>query len=209
MISRLDPERKRDARDGAMMLLGYAAALRGIELVGLDWQRAGGRAYGGTGFVSAEPEGLLVTLLTSKASQLTPVQLAIPDREMPTLRTWLDQWIAHARVQLGEPLFRPIDRHQRVQPTRLAGESVAAIGGARECWPMRRQRAWRLKMRSFSLGSSAPTACAGATAHRRQMRGSRCPKSAHGRGTQATRRWANTSRYRQGWHSSGLEGVGF
>ena len=46
---------------------------------------------------------------------------------MPSLRVWLDRWLALADVQGGEPLFRPIDRLQRILPARLAGDPVAKI----------------------------------------------------------------------------------
>jgi hypothetical protein len=93
----------------------------------LDWQRPGGRAHGGTGYLTIEHEGLEVTLLSSKASQITPRTLPIPDKEMPSLRVWLDRWLAHAKVQGGEPLFRPVDRHGWARRSRLSGDAVAKV----------------------------------------------------------------------------------
>lgn len=46
---------------------------------------------------------------------------------MPSLRLWLDKWLAHAKIRGGEPLFRPIDREQRLQAARLSGDAVAKI----------------------------------------------------------------------------------
>jgi integrase len=100
VVAGLDPDIPRDARDATILLLGFAAALRGSEVTGLDWQRTGGRHLGGTGVLSQERDGLLVTLTTSKGSQITPVTLAV---------------------------LRPVDRHQNVLPARLAPDAVAKI----------------------------------------------------------------------------------
>jgi hypothetical protein len=50
-----------DARDAALLVLGWAAALRRSELVGLDWQKLGA----GSGYVEILERGLVVTLPTS------------------------------------------------------------------------------------------------------------------------------------------------
>jgi integrase len=65
LIEGLNHERAIDARDAALLSLGWAAALRRSELVGLDWQRLGA----GTGFVLVDERGIVVTLMASKASQ--------------------------------------------------------------------------------------------------------------------------------------------
>jgi integrase len=209
VIDRLNPEVASDARTAAMLLLGYAAGLRSAELVGLDWQRAGGRAYGGTGFVSVEPEGLEVTLLTSKASQLAPVQLAIPDREMPTLRTWIDRWIAHAQVRPGAPLFRPINRHKTIQPNRLASPSVANI--VKACMLKHAQQTGMPEAEalllagqfsSHSMRRGYCTTAANARVPLSQIR----PRSRH-RSDEVLGRYIASAE--QGWNHSGLEGVGF
>jgi hypothetical protein len=57
---------------------------------------------------------------------MTAVYLGIPFEEMPSLKLWLDGWIAHG-IKACEPIFREIHRSGRVQPTRLAGDAVRRI----------------------------------------------------------------------------------
>jgi hypothetical protein len=52
------------ARDRALLVLGFAAALRPCELIGLD---VGERAPGGTGSIINDPSGLRIILHTSKS----------------------------------------------------------------------------------------------------------------------------------------------
>jgi integrase len=208
LTDRFDHENPRDCRDAVMLLLGWAAALRGAELVGLDWRRAGGRAYGGTGFLAVEAKGLQATLLTSKAAQITTVQLAIPDAEMPSLRLWLDQWLAHAKVQGGEPLFRPIDRLHRIQPARLSGDAVAKI--------VRRRMLAHAQATGFS-DMDALMLAKQYSSH--SMRRGYCTTASDARIPlgQIRARSRHTSdatlgKYIQsaeGWNSSGLGGIGF
>jgi integrase len=130
LVARLDPEGARDCRDASLFVLGFAFAGRGSELVGLDWLRAGGATYGGTGVLSVEHRGYAVQLLTSKRKDTT-VEIAIPFAEMPSLKVWLDRWIKHARIMPGEPLFRAIGRWGHVQSARLAPDAVRKILKAR------------------------------------------------------------------------------
>jgi hypothetical protein len=130
LVARLDPEIGRNCRDASLFLLGFAVAGRGSELVGLDLQRAGGAAYGGTGVLSVEHRGHLVQLLSSKRRKTT-VEIAVPFAEMPSLKVWLDRWIAHAKIMPGEPIFRAIERWDHVQPQRLAPDAVRRILKAR------------------------------------------------------------------------------
>ena len=126
LVSRLDPERLRDVRDAPLMMLAFAFAGRSAEIVGLDWERPGSPLTGTTGYVTAEHDGFLITLLSSKTAQVTPTEVFVSDREMPSLRPALMRWIDLAGVQPGEPLFRPTSgRH--VPRRRLAPESIAHI----------------------------------------------------------------------------------
>src|SRR6516162_1070531 len=65
LIDGLDQRKTSGARDAALLSLGWAAALRRSELIGLDWQKLGA----GTGFVRVDERGIVVTLMASKASQ--------------------------------------------------------------------------------------------------------------------------------------------
>lgn len=123
MLQEFNAARAADARDGAMLAIGWAAALRRSELVGLDWGELGS----GAGFVRVDERGIEIVLMTSKASQDAAVTVAIPDAAMPAAKKWLETWIALANIQPGEPVFRPVDRFQRVSPARLYDGAVSEI----------------------------------------------------------------------------------
>jgi integrase len=74
LIEGLDQTKALDARDASFLTLGWAAALRRSELVGLDWGRQGD----GAGFVRIEERGPVVTLPTSKGSQAEAVTIVVP-----------------------------------------------------------------------------------------------------------------------------------
>jgi integrase len=127
LVGRLDNDtRVQTVRDKLILLLAFGMAGRSAEVVGLDWQRPGSLLTGTTGYVTAEDDGLAVTLLSSKAAQITSTEVFISDREMPSLRPALMRWIELAGVQPGMPLFpATIGRH--ITSRRLAPESVAHI----------------------------------------------------------------------------------
>ena len=83
LLASLDPAAAIDARDAALLVLGWAAALRRSELVGLDWHELGS----GSGFVQIRPRGLVVTLPTSKGAQEEAVEIVIPCPDMHCLRS--------------------------------------------------------------------------------------------------------------------------
>jgi site-specific recombinase XerD len=105
-------------RDRALLLIGFAAALRRSELVGLDAKD-----------LTETPEGLVVNISRSKTDQeAAGRKIGIPFGSNPAtcpVRAWR-AWTEVAGVEEG-PLFRPIDRHGRVGERRLTGQSVAAI----------------------------------------------------------------------------------
>lgn len=105
-------------RDRAMLLVGFAGALRRSELVGLDIADLTDRA-----------EGIAVTLRTSKTDQEGQGrQVAIPyGRDPETCPvTALHAWLAAAGIT-GGPVFRPVDRHGNITPTRLSDRAVALV----------------------------------------------------------------------------------
>src|ERR1700674_5246641 len=105
-------------RDRALLLVGFAGAFRRAELVSLD--------LGDVEFSSA---GLIVTLRRSKTDQEGKSRrLGIPfgSSEATCPVRALQAWLETARIQDG-PIFRPLDRFQRVQNTRLSAERVALI----------------------------------------------------------------------------------
>jgi integrase len=117
-----------DARDGALLALGWGAALRRSELVGLDWMKLGD----GAGFVRIEPErGIVVTLARSKSSQSKAVTVVVPCSDMPTCCFWLEQWAKVAKLEPGQPLFRSVDQRQNIGAERLTDRSIPRIIKAR------------------------------------------------------------------------------
>jgi integrase len=123
LIDGLATDRPIDARDAALMSLGWAAALRRSELVGLDWQKLGA----GAGFVRVDERGIVVTLMASKASQDQAETIVVPAEHMPKACQALERWAAVADLKVGESVFRPIDVRQTIWPERLTDRSVARI----------------------------------------------------------------------------------
>jgi integrase len=123
MLGSFDPERPADARDGALLALGWSGAARRSEVVCLDWQQLGT----GTGFVRVDERGVEVVLMTSKASQDTAVSIAIPAEDMPAAKEWLETWARVADLQPGQAIFRPVDRVGRIAEERMMGRSVSDI----------------------------------------------------------------------------------
>lgn len=106
-----------DVRDKALLLVGFAAAFRRSELIGL-----------GCDDVEHVRQGIVLHLRRSKTDQIGEGRkIAIPfgrTRWCPVRR--LSDWLAHAGIEEG-PIFRSIDRHGRIAPDRLSGEAVSAI----------------------------------------------------------------------------------
>lgn len=109
-------------RDRALLLIGFAGALRRAELVALT-----------TRDIRFDSQGMIVTIRRAKTDQQgAGRRLRIPHGEgegtcpVRALRAWL----AIAELTLGGaavPLFRPIDRWGNVRATGLTSQSVALI----------------------------------------------------------------------------------
>jgi site-specific recombinase XerD len=103
-------------RDRALLLIGFAAALRRSELVALqvaDLERRRG--------------GILLHIRRSKTDQhgrgqAIPVPCGVHLKPVAAL----DAWLAAAGIDAG-PIFREVDRHGRVGAAALSGRSVARI----------------------------------------------------------------------------------
>ena len=105
-------------RDRALLLVGYAGALRRSELAGLNRED-----------VAWAEEGAVLTLRRSKTDQEGQGrQVAIPRGAhaqtcpVRALRGWINQ----AEITEGA-LFRPVDRHGRLRGGRLHPDAVGAI----------------------------------------------------------------------------------
>jgi len=113
------PEDPRGLRDRAMLLLGFAAALRRSELVGLD-----------VGDVAFARRGLVVTIRRSKSDQEgVGAQVAVaPGRDpaaCPVRAT--RRWLQAAHLGGVGPLFRPVHRTGSIINRRLNPEHVAQL----------------------------------------------------------------------------------
>jgi integrase len=131
ILDMLDPLQPADARDGAMLSLGWANAMRRSELVGLDWQRKGAGSNA-TGVLSMTADGISVRLMRQKTKQEAVEALPdIPAKQMPAAMRWLALWADVADLKAGQPVFRAIisnrSRSQRVGVARLSDHSAADV----------------------------------------------------------------------------------
>lgn len=117
MIAHL-PDSLLGLRDRALILLGYAGAMRRSELVAIDV----------TDLAIAE-EGIVVIIRKSKTDQMgIGRKIGIPFGEHPetcpvkAVQAWLD----HSGIDEG-PLFRSVNKHGHVLETRLSSQVVADV----------------------------------------------------------------------------------
>jgi len=112
------PENTKGVRDRAILLLGFAGALRRSELVSLDVEH-----------LDFREEGLVVTLERSKTDQEGQGRLVgIPYGANPSTcpvrsaQRWMDQ----ACIEDG-PVLRAVTRHSKVSDSRLSRKAVATV----------------------------------------------------------------------------------
>jgi integrase len=107
----------KDARDRALLLIGFAGGFRRSELVGLDCLD-----------IERVRQGLIVMLRHSKTDQEgVGRKIGIPfgrTRHCPVLA--LDRWLTISAIETGA-VFRPVDRHGRIAAGRLSGEAVSLV----------------------------------------------------------------------------------
>jgi len=124
IVAAIDPASLRGKRDRAMILLGYAAALRRSELVDLLVRD-----------VAMKPAGLVVHVRRSKADQDQAGQVVGVTRgQHPETDpvTAVHTWISAARLTPGDPLFSLVARSDlRAVPRRLEGKQVNRILASR------------------------------------------------------------------------------
>jgi site-specific recombinase XerD len=114
-------------RDKALLLFGFASALRRSELVGLD--HAPGETSDAQGWIERHPEGIKIRLARSKTDQEGQGRtIGVPYGEraatcpVTALRDWLD-----AAGLVHGPLFRSVKCGGSVQSDRLSDRAVALI----------------------------------------------------------------------------------
>lgn len=116
MLERMDDSTK-DQRDKALLLIGFAAALRRSELVGLD-----------VADIEHVRQGIVITLRRSKTDQIgAGRKIGIPFGR----RRWcpvkhLTAWLDHAGITEG-PIFRSVGRGGHISPHRLSTEAVSIL----------------------------------------------------------------------------------
>ncbi|MCP2129181.1 site-specific integrase [Bradyrhizobium ottawaense] len=110
-------ERLKDIRDRALLLIGFAGALRRSELTGLD-----------VADVERVRQGIILHLRRSKTDQEgRGEKIGVPfGRASWCPVTALGAWMEASGITEG-PIFRPIDRHGHLEHKRLSGEAVALV----------------------------------------------------------------------------------
>lgn len=123
LLAILKVEKNIGCRNAALLTLGFGAALRRSELVGLDWQELGS----GTGFVRTDERGILITIARSKGSQDKAETVVIPRADFLPACEALEAWAARAQLQPGDPIFRAVNNRNQIAPERLTSHSVSRI----------------------------------------------------------------------------------
>jgi integrase len=118
MIATLDENTLMGARDRALLLVGFAAALRRSELAALDITD-----------ISETADGLKLTIRRSKTDQEAACRtVGIPygsHRQTCPVRAWRD-WLAASGITIGAA-WRPINRHGHLAEVRLSDKAVALV----------------------------------------------------------------------------------
>ena len=112
------PDTLAGIRDRAILLLGFAGAMRRRELVSLDVQD-----------LALAPEGLVISINRSKTDQTrTGRKIGIPygAHEATCPVKAVLRWLEESRISNG-PLFRGVTKHGAVRTTRLTDQIVADI----------------------------------------------------------------------------------
>lgn len=112
------PDTAAGLRDRALLLVGFAAALRRSELVGLDVEDLEENGDGlvvriRRGKTDQEGEGRKVGIPRGREEKSCPVRAVAA-------------WRERGGIETG-PLFRPVSRHGRIAKTRLSADAVARI----------------------------------------------------------------------------------
>jgi integrase len=203
ILAGLVPSRPIDVRDGALLALGWAAALRRAELTGLDWHRLGD----GQGFARIEHGGIIIVLAKSKTSQARAVRLSIGPSDMPAAIAALRAWVAMAKPGPGEALFRSVhgravslerlepEEVNRILKRRMHALAIAAGRNAEEAEALAKATS------GHSLRAGCCTSMALAKVPEHEIR----RRSRHASAEQV----AKYVRIAEAWSDSGLKAVGF
>jgi site-specific recombinase XerD len=109
-------ERLANIRDRALLLFGFASAMRRSELAALDFED-----------IEETPDGLRVTIRRSKTDQEGHGDvIAVPRGTIACPVAALKAWLEAATITEGS-VFRPIAKGERLSEARLTDRSIAAI----------------------------------------------------------------------------------
>lgn len=123
MLETLDCGSLRGIRDRAMLLIGFAGALRRSEITGLDLGR--NQTQDGAGWIEIVDQGLLVTVLGKTGWRTVKIGRGSSDSTCPVAA--LERWIQFARLARG-PLFRRVTgKGKAVGAERLNDQEVARL----------------------------------------------------------------------------------
>lgn len=112
LLRTLDPQVPIDARDAAILAIGFGCARRRSEIVFLDYEAMGDYhdddPRKARGFLTIDPKGVYVRLLVSKTNQDGgQEEMYVISREAaPKLCAAVENWIKVGRIEKGTPLFR-------------------------------------------------------------------------------------------------------
>jgi site-specific recombinase XerD len=109
-------ERAADIRDRALLLFGFASAMRRSELAALNFED-----------IEETADGLRVTIRRSKTDQEGHGDvIAVPRGTIACPVAALKAWLQIANITEG-PVFRPIAKGERIGDARLTDRSIANI----------------------------------------------------------------------------------
>lgn len=203
IIASLMLTRASDARDAALLTLGWAAMLRRAEVVGLDWHRLGE----GSGYVRLQAGGIVIVLAKSKTRQHAAERLNIGPADMPAAIAALEAWAKLAKLKPGEPVFVSVEGRS-VGSERLAGQDVSRLI---------KRRVHALAMASGRLEEEADELAAVSSGHSLRAGAITAMALAGVPEHEIRKRSRHTSaemvaryvRVAQQWQDSGLRAVGF
>jgi len=110
LLEMLRPNVMREARDAAILALGFGAARRRSELVGLDYAHKGDpNDRTCRGVLLVEERGLLIKLMVSKTNQEgAEEEYLVPRATGRVLCDVVENWIKIGGIEPGTPLFRKV-----------------------------------------------------------------------------------------------------
>lgn len=108
ILDMLRPDVLRDARDAAILALGFGGARRRSEIVSLDYMVRGDQPDG-RGVLVIDEHGVTIRLTKSKTNQEgAEEEYVLPRMVVPRSCAAVENWITLAGIGKGEPVFRGV-----------------------------------------------------------------------------------------------------